>query len=120
MVKRYHDPNWLRAGEWIAASQPGDHADLAIVGVPAHKTSVTPTDAHTTPAALRDAVYWYSTWSWNHDLDISQLTVRDVGDVEDPDFDEGERRVFEAMARLRGRQDLLVALGGDKIGRAHV
>ena len=113
MAQRYHDPNWLRAGEWIATSRPGAHADLAIIGVPAHKTSVTPTDAHTTPAALRDAVYWYSTWSWNHDLDISHLTVRDAGDVPDPDFAEGEQRVFDAMLELRGAQDLLVALGGD-------
>lgn len=112
-TKRFHDPNWLRAGEWIAACPPSDRTDLTLVGVPAHLTSVTPTDAHTTPEALRDAVYWYSTWSWNHDLDISTLSIRDEGDVPDPDFAEGDERVFAKMAQLRGTQDLLIALGGD-------
>ena len=113
MRKRYNDPHWLRAGEWIANCPPSDYTNLTLVGVGAHLTSVTPTNAHETPAAVRDAIYWYSTWSWNHDLDISKLTVRDVGDVVDPDFDEGEARVFAKMEELRGTQDLLVAIGGD-------
>ena len=58
-------------------------------------------------------MFWYSTWSWNHGIDISTLSVRDVGDVPDPDYAEGEQRVFDAMRDLRGTQDLLVALGGD-------
>lgn len=113
MAQRYHDPSWLRAGAWLEASTAVDHSDLTIVGVPAHQTSVTPTNAHETPAALRDAMYWYSTWSWAHDLDIAQLTIRDAGDVEHPDFEDGEARVFARMEQLRGTQDLLVALGGD-------
>lgn len=113
MVQRFNDPSWLRAGQWVADCPPADYTNLTIVGVPAHLTSVTPTNAHLTPAAVRDAMYWYGTWSWAHDLDISTLTIRDAGDVEDPDFDEGNERVFAKMRELRGTQDLLVALGGD-------
>lgn len=113
MVQRYHDPGWLRAGAWLEQGSTADRTDITIVGVPAHKTSVTPTNAHETPAALRDAMFWYSTWSWAHDLDVSELSIRDAGDVSDPDFEDGDKRVFARMAELRGTQDLLIALGGD-------
>ena len=113
MTKRYHDPNWLRSGAWLEAGSDQAHTDLTIVGVPAHKTSVTPTNADKTPAALRDAMYWYSTWSWQHHLDVSTLSIRDAGDIKDPDFDDGEQRVFDRMHELRGTQVLLIALGGD-------
>jgi formiminoglutamase len=36
-----------------------------------------------------------------------------VGDIPDPDWEEGEARVFAKMDKLRGKQDLLIALGGD-------
>ncbi|CAB4337051.1 MAG: formimidoylglutamase [Actinobacteria bacterium] len=115
MVTRFHDESWLRSGQWVADSTATeqDFTNLTIIGVPAHKTSVTPTNADKTPAALRDAMYWYSTWSWEHDLDISGLSVKDVGDISDPDFEDGNQRVIERMEQLRGTQDLLVALGGD-------
>jgi formiminoglutamase len=84
-----------------------------VVGVGAHLTSITPTGADKTPEAIRQAMYKYSTYSWAHDLDIASVSVRDVGDIPDPDWEEGEARVFAKMEELRGKQDLLVALGGD-------
>ena len=113
MQKRFNDPSWLRAGEWIANCPPADYTNLTLVGIGAHLTSVVATNAHETPAAIRDAIYWYGTWSWNHNLDISSLSIRDEGDIPDPDFAEGDARVFAKMEQLRGTQDLLVALGGD-------
>jgi len=53
-----HDPSWPRAGDWPA---PGDaRADLALLGVPAWRTSLSPTGAHATPTAVRDALQRYS------------------------------------------------------------
>ncbi|MBI5159823.1 MAG: hypothetical protein HY996_00140, partial [Micrococcales bacterium] len=49
-----HDPLWPRAGDW---PEPGDTAaDVVIVGVPTHRTSLSRTRADTTPAAIRSAL----------------------------------------------------------------
>lgn len=107
-----HDEHWPRAGHWIASGTQID-VDLAIVGVPAHETSISPTSAHTTPAAVRDALLRYSTYSWTHDVDLAELHAWDAGDVDNPDWEEGEARVFARMAELRDAAELLIAIGGD-------
>ena len=75
-------------------------------------SSITPTGAHATPAAVRDALLRYSTFSASHDVDVATLAAVDFGDVEEPDGPEGEARVAEAVGRAAGAR-LLVALGGD-------
>jgi formiminoglutamase len=83
----HHDPKWPRAGDWPPAS---GHADVAIVGVPTHLTSLSATNAHETPAAVREALQRYS-------LD-SSVSIVDVGDMFGPiDID----------------ADLVIAIGGD-------
>lgn len=103
------DPRWPRASTWLA-SGAGDHADVGVLGVPAHRTSISPTTANLTPQAIREALARYSTWSWTHDVDVADLTAVDLGDVEEPDGPEGEARV---MAAAGANARLLVALGGD-------
>jgi formiminoglutamase len=110
------DELWPRAGQWI---QPADAAtgsgpcDLAIIGVPAHGTSITPTRADTTPATVRDALLRYSTWSTSGGVDVSRLRVLDFGDVAEPDGPAGEARVRQAVSAASEGARLLVALGGD-------
>jgi len=83
----HHDPRWPRAGDW----PPLDgHADVAIVGIPAHLTSLSPTSAHRTPAAVREALQRYSF--------ESPLTIADAGDTLD---------------RVEVDADLVIAIGGD-------
>ncbi|MEI6109988.1 MAG: arginase family protein [Actinomycetes bacterium] len=113
MTNLHVDEHWPRAGHWLSSGSSAEHTDMTVVGIGAHLTSLTPTGADKTPAAIREAMYKYSTYSWEHDLDIASVSVRDVGDIPDPDWEEGEARVFAKMAELRGNQDLLVALGGD-------
>ncbi len=104
------DPRWPRASAWLA----GDAADplLAVLGVPAHRTSISATGAHATPGAIRAALARYSTYAWSRDVDLSSVAVRDAGDVVDPDFAEGEQRVAGAVTALAD-VPLLLALGGD-------
>ncbi len=113
MTNLHVDEHWPRAGHWLSSGSSAEHTGMTVVGIGAHLTSLTPTGADKTPAAIREAMYKYSTYSWEHDLDIASVSVRDVGDIPDPDWEEGEARVFAKMAELRGKQDLLVALGGD-------
>ena len=107
------DPLWPRAAHWIVpAAEKTPSADLALLGVPASRTSITPTGAHATPAAIRDALVRYSTYSASGRTDVAELRAADLGDVDEPDGASGEARVRKAVARAEG-STLLVALGGD-------
>ncbi|WP_349428050.1 agmatinase family protein [Microbacterium sp. LWS13-1.2] len=108
-----HDPLWPRAGAWPAIDDGG--WDAAILGVPAFRTSLSPTGAHATPGAIREALHRYSpTLLGPPPLDLGEvLRVADAGDVDEPDGPAGEASVRSAVAALRERADLVVALGGD-------
>jgi formiminoglutamase len=108
------DPLWPRAAHWIAPAPADDvgRPDIAILGVPAYKSSITATGAHATPAAVRDALLRYSPWAGSRNVDLSPLTAVDLGDVEDPDGPAGEARTGAAIARVRDAR-LVIALGGD-------
>jgi formiminoglutamase len=110
-----HDPLWPRAGDWPSSDEDGSDADAAIVGVPAWRTSLSPTGAHATPAAVREALRRYSpTLLGPPPVDLGEaLRIVDAGDVADPDGREGEARVRSRVAELAAKTRLVVALGGD-------
>ncbi len=70
-----NDPLWPRAGGWPSAVA-GERADVALVGIPTHTRSLSPTQAHLTPAAVRAALQRYS-------LHTAGLRVVDAGDAPD-------------------------------------
>ena len=116
------DPLWPRAATLFKAADrfpANSQLDVALVGVPAHLTSISSTSAHTTPDAIRQALLRYSTWSWEHRLDLGALTAADFGNVSEPDsvsMDghlEGEARTMQLVAQMRQRAGLVIALGGD-------
>ncbi len=121
-TKLSHDELWPRAGGW---QQPaGERTDLIIVGVPTSRTSLSPTNAHETPAAIRDALRRYSTHivapgAPGHRGDENEivlhesLSIADDGDVVDPDIEAGEEAAAKRIAELSAQTDLVVALGGD-------
>ncbi len=108
---RGQDPLWPRASTWLAAGPGIRKVDVAVLGIPAHRTSLSPTNAHTTPAAVRAALARYSTWSASRDADLERLAPTDLGDVEEPDLD--EQSVRDEVADAIGRSRLVVGLGGD-------
>lgn len=108
------DPRWLRAGEWIAAGPRGKPADITLLGIPTHATSMSPTGAHKTPAAVRRALQSLSTWSPSRRIDVSTLAALDLGNVDDPDVgEEGDWRVTIAAESGAALGRLLIAIGGD-------
>ncbi len=110
----HDDPLWPRAAHWIEpAPDAMTHGDLALIGVPAHKTSLSPTGADATPAAVREALMRYSTYCATRDVDVSALRAYDLGDIEEPDGPAGEQRVRESVAEAAWRFRLLMAIGGD-------
>ncbi|GAA1523778.1 arginase family enzyme [Agromyces terreus] len=122
-----HDPEWPRAGAWPAIEElpPGASADLVVLGVPAWRTSLSPTNAHATPAAVRDVLRRYSpalmpdrrgggTGGEGRGVrDLGDLVIADAGDVVEPDGPEGEARARAAVAGALARSSTLMALGGD-------
>ena len=102
------DANWPRAAAWLKPAD-GIAADIAVFGVPANSTSISPTGADKTPAAIREALLRYSLQSSTGDL--GTLVARDFGDIADPDSNEGA--TSELAARLTAESKLTVALGGD-------
>ncbi|WP_425953414.1 arginase family protein [Xylanimonas sp. McL0601] len=111
-----HDPLWPRAGGWPSPSGDAGPADLALLGVPAHRTSLSPTGAHATPAAVRQALQRFSPALAGPDgtpLDLAALTVVDHGDVTEPDGPEGEARTRTRVAAALAHARVLVAVGGD-------
>jgi formiminoglutamase len=125
MATLSHDPLWPRAGGWPALAElaAGASVDLAILGVPAWRTSLSPTNAHATPAAIRAALQRYSpalmpdrtggAGGEGESHDLGELRFADAGDVDEPDGPEGEARTAAAVAGALDRSSALVALGGD-------
>jgi formiminoglutamase len=126
------DALWPRASQWLQngtetsrelvesgepglglAGEAGCSVDLAIVGVQANKTSISPTGANATPAAVRQALQRYSTWSWAHSLDVADLTVHDFDDNTEPDSPEGERLTSGLVALATDSARLTAVIGGD-------
>lgn len=106
-----HDPKWQRADSLLQkAKQSGD---VAIIGIPAHETSLSKTSAHLTPHAIRDSLARYSTYSSSRKVDLRNVSIIDLGDVARPDHFDGEERVANAVREVRANFQLLIGLGGD-------
>lgn len=107
-----HDPLWPRAGSWPSPDAVED-ADAVLLGVPVWRTSLSPTDAGATPAAIRDALPRYGTALMGPPaIDLNEvLRIADAGDVHEPDGDEGEAAVIARVRELS--ESFVIALGGD-------
>ena len=86
------DARWPRAGGWPALE--GDGWDVALVGIPTYLTSLSPTAAHATPAAIREALRFYSADP------VAGLRIADAGDD-------------VSVAQVAAAARLVIALGGD-------
>ena len=126
MATLSHDPLWPRAGAWpaLADLEPGASVDLALLGVPAWRTSLSPTNAHATPTAIRAALQRYSPALMPDRTrpealgprdfgDLGGLRFADAGDIDEPDGPAGEARTIAAVAAALDSASALVALGGD-------
>ena len=109
--KLSHDENWPRANTLFTAGL--NASDFALIGIPAHKSSLSPTSANLTPGAIREALARYSTFAGSTKTDLTKLAMVDLGDVADPDFTDGEARVAAAVENLLASHKLVTALGGD-------
>jgi len=108
-----HDELWPRAGSWPAFD--GEKADAALLGVPTWRTSLSPTGAHATPAAIRDTLRRYSaTLMGPPAVDLNEaMRIVDAGDIAEPDGDAGIAETVARVSEIADAARLVVALGGD-------
>ena len=99
------DPKWQRASTLISNKESA----IGIIDVPAHKTSISQTSANKTPAAIREALTRYSTFSYTTGQDLARLSIQDLGEIKNPDDNESETTSTISKAN----KDLTIALGGD-------
>jgi arginase family enzyme len=106
------DPQWPRASDWLAASVADGR--LGVVGVPLSRTSISPSGAHETPAAVRAALGRFATFHAGLDVDLEDVTVTDHGDLPVALLEglQALARTTDLLAALP-RLELLVLLGGD-------
>lgn len=106
------DPLWPRASQWLAAT--ADDAALGLVGVPLSRSSISPSQAHRTPAAVRAALQRFPVFHAGLDVDLPP--VRDHGDLDVAGLagDDAVAAVREQLQRLP-RHDLLLLVGGDNL-----
>lgn len=107
------DHKWPRAAHWLKPFANETTIDLAVYGVCASKTSISPTGAHETPNAIREALLKYSTYSWSQNIDLGELVARDFGNSEHPDSPEGEETTKHLAKQAGNESKLAIALGGD-------
>mgnify|MGYP000001602069 CR=1 FL=1 len=107
------DAKWPRAAHWLKPFADEANIDVAVYGVCASQTSISPTGAHTTPDAIRGALLRYSTYSWAHDIDLNELVARDFGNNFHPDSQQGEEQTKHLAKQASKVSQLAIALGGD-------
>ena len=105
-----HDPLWPRAHSLFQREIVGS-SDVTVVGVPASRTSLSPTSAHETPKAIRDALLRFSTAHSDARVSLEKLNLRDSGNTTSPDTD--EPAAIKELAKLKIDSSFLLALGGD-------
>ena len=110
-IKLAKDGLWQRANTLFKPNLK--QADIALLGFPVHKSSITPNSCHLAPKAIRSALARYSTYSASSDVDLRDLKITDLGDVSGADSNNGKKVIAKKVNGLLDRYGLLIALGGD-------
>ena len=110
-IKLAKDGLWQRANTLFKPNLK--QADIALLGFPVHKSSITPNSCHLAPKAIRSALARYSTYSSSNDVDLRELKITDLGDVTGADSATGKKVIAKKVSGLLDRYGLLIALGGD-------
>lgn len=104
-----HDPLWPRAQTLFR--QNFASPDITLLGVPASKTSISPTSAHVTPDAIRNALLKYSLAHSDPRVSLEKLSLSDIGNISSSDDDESA--TIESIKNCAQQSKMIIAMGGD-------
>ena len=105
LVTVAEDPKWQRASSLITNAE----SVIGLIDIPAHKLSISQTNAHLTPKAIREALQRFSTHSYTEDKNIAVQSIQDLGEIADPE--QNEQQTIDALNSAN--KELTIALGGD-------
>jgi len=72
--KLAQDGLWTRANTLFKPNLK--QADIALIGIPVHRLSLTANSCHLAPKAIRAALARYSTYSGSADMDLRDLKIQ--------------------------------------------
>jgi formiminoglutamase len=103
----------VNAREWLDPHAP--RWDVALLGAPISRASISPSAAHTTPAAFREALQRFSTYDGDHGIELSGLSLRDLGDLDGDDdgVPAAHARIQQACRDAAAQGAPVVVVGGD-------
>lgn len=105
------DPHWPRASSLLV---PAGSARVGLVGVPLSRSSISPSSAHLTPAAVRAAFARFPTWHAGLGVDLP--AIADLGDLHVAGLAGTEAvRTTTALLQSLPAHDLLLLIGGDNL-----
>ncbi len=112
------DPNNPRAGDWVRAwdgHEDLSQIDLAIIGAPLSRASLSHSGAYLLPSAIRQTLLDFSTYDSERDVDLAPLRVRDIGDIalDLLDVRASHEHIRTALHALDALAPLVMTLGGD-------
>ena len=110
-IKLAKDVLWTRANTLFKPNLK--QANIALIGVPVHKSSITPNSCHLAPKAIRTALSRYSTFAGSKEIDLRELQITDLGDITGADSVAGKKVIAKKVSGLLDKYELLIALGGD-------
>lgn len=107
----------LKVSRWLLPWEQGEKVEIGCIGAPLSRSSISASAASETPNAIRLAWRGFSTWYADYDTDLSDLIVRDMGDIRmhTTDIVACQRNIEQGLLTLyRQEPDLLpVVIGGD-------
>ena len=80
-VKRKADPFVTSLAEWIETEYQTKHYDLALLGVPLSRSSITLSNAFAHPQKFRELFANFSTYNMEEDVNLVSMAVLDAGDI---------------------------------------
>ena len=106
----------MNAGEWLAGGG-ADAPDIAVLGAPISKDSISASEAWSTPPAFRYALARFPTWDAQHGIDVETLRAHDLGDIpgdrDEADASAAHARIEAAAAAAAGAAPIVFVIGGD-------
>lgn len=109
--------------EWIYQMKEQDEIkmkafwDVVLFGVPLSRSSISPSGASEFPEAFRRSWKGFSTYNIDHEIDLSELSVADLGDVSMhfTDINKSHQNIKEISqwAKQTFPRSFPVAIGGD-------
>lgn len=107
----------LKASQWIKPWKPGEKVEIGLIGAPLSRSSISASAASETPNAIRMAWKGFGTWYADFDVDVSELIVRDMGDIamHTTDILRSQQNIEEGLLQLyREEQEFFpIVIGGD-------